>query len=113
MISKILKLLKSKVFTYICFILAFCLLGVGYLGILPNETCIALAGLLGFSGVNGIRNFIESKGIKSYILNYGGILISILALLGWITPDIQIKLQAFIGSLIGATIQQALSKQNK
>ncbi len=74
------------------------------------EVAWGIAGLFGFGSLAALRQFIDSKGWKTYVL--GGItaLAGILAAFGVITPNVYKAWLGIAATLGGITVQQALSK---
>ena len=102
--------MKQQYYTYIGFALALiaALRGAFY----PQyaDLAWAVAGLFGFGSLMALRNFIISKGWKTYVV--GGItaLAGILSAFGVIDARVYQAWLAIAAALSGVTVQQALSK---
>ena len=102
--------MKNQFLVYVGFSLALiaALGGVVY----PEyaEVAWGIAGLFGFGSLAALRQFIDSKGWKTYVV--GGItaLAGILSAFGVISADVYKAWLAIASTLGGITVQQALSK---
>ena len=101
----------KKVLAYVGFAAALIAFLLMSLGILPDTWAIMIMSIGGFgAGAGALRAFIESKGLKTYILIGSSVLLGILAVFKVISTDIVLKAYAIITGLLGVTIQQAASK---
>jgi len=57
---------KSPVFSYVFFAIAVVIAGAAFAGIIPTNVAEVLVGLFGFSGLAGLRAYIDSQGWKTY-----------------------------------------------
>jgi hypothetical protein len=103
--------MKNQYYTYIGFGIALIAALGGVLYPQYAELAWGLAGLFGFSSIAVLRNFISSKGWKTYVV--GGItaLAGILSAFGVIDSDVYRAWLAIAAILGGITVQQALSKE--
>jgi hypothetical protein len=102
--------MKKQYLVYVGFVLAI----IAALGgvIYPDkaEVLWGIAGFFGFGSLPFLRQFIESKGWKTYVV--GGItaLAGLLSAFGVISTDVYKAWLAVASSLGGIAVQQALSK---
>ena len=105
---------KGKELSYVTFALGMIVAVGGALGYIPDTVMITLLSVFGFSGLAGLRAFLDSTGWKTYAVAIVGIAATVLNSLGYVTAD---QMYLIIGILVpagGGTLMQGISKsQNK
>jgi len=102
---------QGKVWAYVFFGVALIILLLGTLGIMPMETSVLIAGIVGFpAGLASLRAYIDSSGAKTYIVVGLFILNGVLILFQVIPYDTGLKVYSFIVSVAGITLTQAQTK---
>lgn len=104
--------LKAKWVTYVGFVLMFVVLLAVSLGFISEQWAVVLGGVFGIVGVAGLRARMQTEGWKTEVIAAaGGILALALYLLKVVTVE-QVKvIFAFLLSLAGITMNQAVTKQ--
>lgn len=103
--------LKGKFIAYLFFGVAIIVLGLGTLEIVPMETAVIIAGLIGFpGGVVALRAYINSLGYKSYLTAGLMVVASLLILLKIVPYEMGVKILGFLASITGITLTQATAK---
>ncbi|NOY60292.1 MAG: hypothetical protein GXO75_15390 [Calditrichaeota bacterium] len=109
-----LKKILGEKSTYIMFVLAVAVVFGWVTGYLSEEITVTLIGLLGFAGLAGLRQFIDSSGYKTYILAFLGVVgVLLQVFFDWFTPDMLGKWLMIWGLLGGATLTHAVAKEKK
>lgn len=88
------------------------------LGFLNPTFALALMGLGGFGGIDALRSFISSHGLKTHLLAAFGLIIGVLCILkliipatfAWFTTETIQILYVTIATLAGITLTQAENK---
>lgn len=102
---------KGKVFAYVFFGVALILILLGTLGVIPMETAVLIAGIVGFpGGVVSLRAYIASSGAKTYIVVGLMIINGLLIVFKVITYESGLQIYGFIAAVTGVTLTQAQAK---
>jgi len=105
-----LKFLKDPKFAYVAFFLGAVFYGLGQVGIIDPTMAVAISGFFGFGGVTSLRSFIDSKGIKSYVIAIIGIVVALGLGFGVIPLDLADKILGVLGGLVGVTVTHGVVK---
>ena len=95
---------------YVGFAVGIVAMMAGVFGWFDPAIAWGLAGIFGFGGVAALRQYLESKGWKTYALVAINVVLSVLLALNVITPDVYAQLIAVFGGLTAVTVVQGVSK---
>lgn len=102
----------GKLLAYVGFVVSIVVIALNALGIIGAEIMLFVLGIFGFSGIAGLRAWIDSNGLKTYVFAACGIIIVLLQLIlkfDFITLGI---LMGVTASICGITITQGVTKAN-
>lgn len=104
-------LLKGKWVAYAGFAIAAIAFILSQIGVFNESIAFVIVSVVGFpTGVIGLRAYIASNGIKSFVLAAGSVVVGLLLVLKVLTVDTAVQLFAVVASLCGVTITQATEK---
>jgi len=103
-------ILNSKILTYLFTGLLVLVIIASLLGYVPESILLAAIGFLGFADVIAFRDWINSQGIKTYVVGFLGIAGTIALVAGWITPQVFIAILTIFTGSAAVTLGVGLKK---
>jgi len=101
----------KKVLSYGGLLVAFLAFIAFSIGLLPQAVAFGIMGICGFgAGTTALRARIDSLGIKSYIVSGVGVILSGLLLFNVVDINTFTAIAAAVGTILGITLDQALTK---
>jgi hypothetical protein len=100
----------GKPLAYVLFVAAAVAAVLGAIGIIDQNIMTLIMSVTGFGGIAALRAFIDSAGIKTYVLIGGAAVAVGLHLLKVITLPILQSILAVVFSLCGTTLTAATTK---
>ena len=102
--------MSNPIYSYIGMLVAVVAIVSGVLFPEYLATLWAIGGFFGFGSIAAVRTMIDSKGWKTHAVFAVVAVLSVLQLLGVVTPDVYNALIIAFAPVTGITLQQALAK---
>ncbi len=101
---------KKDIVKYVGFALGLFAAATGVFGWVAAEVAWGIAGLFGFGTLALVRTFIDSKGLKTYLIDIPTALLGVATAVGWIDLALYAQIMAVIAVLNTATLAHADQK---